>query len=302
MSTTVRTAFRTLAVVAIAATLTLTGCARTTATPADAAESITIGSQSGVTSQVIAHLYGEALASRGYSVSYNYGIGSRDSYLQELQDGELDVVPDYAGALLDEVDSAATASSTDDVMNQLPAALASRKLSVFTASSAQKSRAYLVERVFATDHELSSIADLATIASALTIGSSDDLGVGSAGRESLSFSYGVTGWLFRQEDTDADVLADLRAGTIQVADVSTLHLTTVAKDLVELSDPKHIVEAQNVVPVVRTSVASSELRRVLDDVSAQLTTNDLSAFANETKALPDTVAQLWLKKHGLIAN
>jgi osmoprotectant transport system substrate-binding protein len=300
MSTTVRIAARTFGVAALAATLTLTGCARATTPSADAAPSITIGSQSGVTSQVIAHLYGEALEDHGYAVSYNYGIGSRSSFLQELQAGELDIVPDYAGALLDEVDSAASASSTDDVMAQLPAALKSRKLTVLSASTAQKSRAYLVERAFATDHDLHSIGDLAPIASALTIGSSDDLAVGSAGREALSFSYGVTGWLFRQDDDDDDVIADLRAGTIQVANVSTLHLDTVANDLVELSDPKHIVEAQNVVPLVRTSVATSELQRIVNAVSARLETSDLTTFANDDSALPDTVAKSWLTKRDLL--
>lgn len=301
MSTTVRIALRTLAVAALASSLALTGCARSTTATPDAGHAITIGSQAGITSQVIAHLYGEALESHGYAVSYNYGIGSRSSFLRELQDGVVDVVPDYAGALLDEVASSATASSTDDVMAQLPEALRPLGLTVLTASEAQKSRAYLVTREFAASHALASIADLAPIASGITIGSSQDLGVGSHGRDALSFSYGVTGWLYREGDDDDSVMADLRSGTIQVADVSTLHLDTVADDLVELSDPKHIVVAQNVVPVVESSAATSELRRVLDAVSLELTTADLAAFASEDSALPDSIAHRWLATHGLVS-
>jgi osmoprotectant transport system substrate-binding protein len=98
------------------------------------------------------------------------------------------------------------------------------------------------------------------------------------------------------------VLADLRSGTIQVADVSTLHLDTIGDDLVELADPRHIVVAQNVVPLVEGSVATAEVRQVLDAVSAQLETNDLAAFAGEDDTLPDTIANRWLAKRGLLGS
>jgi osmoprotectant transport system substrate-binding protein len=307
MSTTVRHSVRTLGVLPLASALVLvlmlvlTGCVRSV--PAAAVpESITIGSQSGFTSQVIAHLYGEALEAHGYAVSYNYGIGSRAAFLKKLEGGSLDIVPDYAGALLDDVASTATASSTDDVMDQLPDALAPLKLTVLDASSAQKSRAYLVNRDFAASHNLRSIADLAPIASALTIGSSENLGVGTPGRDALSFSYGVTGWLLRQGKDDDAVIADLRRGAIQVADVSTLHLDAVGNDLVELADPKHIVEAQNVVPLVRTAAATGAVREVLDAVSAKLVTSDLTAFAGKDSDLADTVAHRWLVSRTLLAD
>ena len=45
--------------------------------------------------------------------------------------------------------------------------------------------------------------------------------------------------------------------------------------LVVLQDDKHLESADNVVPVIRTAVASDEVKKVLNAISAKLTTPDL---------------------------
>lgn len=83
--------------------------------------SITIGSQGFAESDILAQLYGQALAAGGYTVDYAPGIGSRETFIPALQDGSIDLIPDYAGNLLYGADPDATATSTADVMAALPA-------------------------------------------------------------------------------------------------------------------------------------------------------------------------------------
>ena len=58
-----------------------------------------------------------------------------------------------------------------------------------------------------------------------------------------------------------------------------------------------------VVPVIRTKVATNDVKSVLDDVSAKLTTTDLTNLNKRAlidKEDPDKLAQGWLQDHGLM--
>jgi len=61
-----------------------------------------------------------------------------------------------------------------------------------------------------------------------------------------------------------------------------------------------MIAADNVVPVVRTSVATAEVKSVLDKVDAALTTSDLLTMNGQVELLhqdPDAVATAYLQKH-----
>ena len=76
-----------------------------------------------------------------------------------------------------------------------------------------------------------------------------------------------------------------------------------AKGFVVLEDDKHLQNADVVVPVIRTKVATNDVKSVLDDVSAKLTTTDLTNLNKRAlidKEDPDKLAQGWLQDHGLM--
>ena len=58
----------------------------------------------------------------GVEVETKFQIGSREAYIPALQDGSIDLIPDYTGNLLRFLDAEATASSAEDVDAALPAA------------------------------------------------------------------------------------------------------------------------------------------------------------------------------------
>lgn len=267
---------------------------------------ITVGSQGFAESDILAQLYGQVLASHGYTVKYAQGIGSRETFIPALQDGSIDLIPDYAGNLLYGADPKATATSTVDVVAALPAALEPLKLTTSTAAPAEDADALVVTSAFATENKLTSIADLAPIAAKITIGANTEFEARSYGRAGLESVYGVTGWTFKAIDDygGPGTLSDLLNNTIQVADIYTTTPSIKQNNLVVLKDPKNLIAAQNIIPLMNKSKYTVDIANLLDRVSNVLTTEELMALnetsAGDSKPSPENVAKDWLTKMGLL--
>jgi osmoprotectant transport system substrate-binding protein len=125
---------------------------------------LVVGSANFPENVLLAEIYTEALKDQGATVSTKLNIGSREKYLPGLEDGSIDMLPEYNGALLQFVDKTATAVSPTDVFAALQTALPS-SLTVLTQSAAQDSDAIVVTQATAKKYNLTSIADLAKPAS-----------------------------------------------------------------------------------------------------------------------------------------
>jgi glycine betaine/choline ABC-type transport system substrate-binding protein len=125
---------------------------------------LVVGSANFPENVLLAEIYAEALKDQGASISTKLNIGSREKYLPGLEDGSIDLLPEYNGALLQFVDKTATAVSPTDVFTALQTALPS-SLTVLTQSAAQDSDAIVVTEATAAKYHLTSIADLAMPAS-----------------------------------------------------------------------------------------------------------------------------------------
>jgi len=125
---------------------------------------LVVGSANFPENVLLAQIYAEALKDQGASISTKLNIGSREKYLPGLEDGSIDLIPEYNGTLLQFVDKKATAVSPTDVFAALQTALPS-SLTVLTQSEAQDSDAIVVTKATAAKYNLTSIADLAKPAS-----------------------------------------------------------------------------------------------------------------------------------------
>lgn len=268
--------------------------------------SLTIGSQGFAESDILAQLYGQVLADNGYTVDYALSIGSRETFIPALQDGSIDMIPDYAGNLLYGANPDATATSTADVMTALPGVLDPLGLTVADAALAEDADALVVTKAFAEENSLESIGDLAPIAATITIGANTEFEGRSYGRTGLESVYGVTGWTFKAIDDygGPGTLSDLLAGNIQVADIYTTTPSIKANNLVVLKDPLNLIAAQNVVPLFNKDAYSIGVANLVNRVSNKLTTQELMSLneisAGDSKPSPETVAKDWLTKQGLL--
>ena len=125
-----------------------------------AGQSLTVGSANFQENVVLADIYAQALQAQGATVTTQLNIGSREAYMPGLQDGSIDLIPEYTGVLLQYFDKTATATSSADVYAALPAALPSG-LVVLDQSKAEDKDSIVVTKQTADKYGLSSIADLA---------------------------------------------------------------------------------------------------------------------------------------------
>ncbi|WP_345802679.1 ABC transporter substrate-binding protein [Microbacterium sp. AZCO] len=298
---------RTRLALAISATaiaaLALAGCASNDPLSGDKptdqssdSSTVVIGSQAYYSNEIIAEIYAQALEGAGYTVERNFNIGQRDAYMPSLEDGSIDLFPEYTGNLLQFFDKNATATSPDDVYAALKEALPSG-LTVLDQSPATDQDSYNVTADFAREHNLTSIADLAGV-QGLVLGGAPELEQRPYGPKGLKDVYGVDVAFNATGDTTVD---ELVAGTIQVADVYSADPLIKTKDLVTLEDPKGLFLASNVVPLVSTDIAD-KIKDVINPISAALTPEgliDLNVQSTVGQKSAKDIAAAWLSENGL---
>ncbi len=121
---------------------------------------LTIGSANFQENVILANIYAQALQAQGATVQTQLNIGSRETYMPGLQDGSIDLIPEYSGVLLQYFDPEATEVSSEEVYAALPEALPDG-LTVLEQAAAEDKDAIVVTRETAEEYGLTSIADLA---------------------------------------------------------------------------------------------------------------------------------------------
>jgi osmoprotectant transport system substrate-binding protein len=295
------------AAVAAAAALVLTGCSTPSSLGGGGSTSktsIVVGSAAFPENETLAYVYGQALAADGVSVSYKVNIGQRAAYFAALQNGEIDVIPEYAGSILSYLDKAANAKSGDDVKTALDAALP-KNLKALDFSEAADSDSMNVTADYAKANNLTSIGDLANVSGTVIVAANPEFQTRPDGLPGLQSVYGLTNLSFQAiNDSGGPATAKaLQDGTVQVADIYSTTPSIIDDKFVTLKDPKNLFASQHVVPIVTASKAG-KISALLNKISAKLTTKDLLDFNKRTggdeKADPKTVASDWLKANGFI--
>ena len=288
--------------VAAVAALAFSGCASSDPltgggeSSAPASDTIVIGSQAYYSNEIIAEIYAQALEGAGFTVDRQFNIGQREAIIPAVQDGTIQLTPEYTGNLLQYFDKTTTARTTDEVYAALKKALP-EGLAVLDQSPATDQDSYNVTAAFAAEHNLKSIGDLAGI-SPLVLGGPPELEQRPYGPTGLKEKYGVDVTFRATADTTVD---ELVAGNIQVANVYSAEPDIKTKNLVTLADPKGLFLASHVVPLVSSSFPS-DAADVINKVSAALTPEGLVALnvqSTQDQKSPADIAKAWLSENGL---
>ncbi|MBX3100072.1 MAG: ABC transporter substrate-binding protein [Salinibacterium sp.] len=291
-----------LGAVVVGAALALSGCA--SGDPLDsgsesvASETITVGSQAYYSNEIIAEIYAQALENAGFTVERKFNIGQRDAYLPSLENGDVDLFPEYTGNLLQYYSPDTTATTADAVYAELKDALPA-SLTVLDQSAATDQDSYNVTKEFSDANNLTSLADLSKVTVPLTLGGNAELEERPYGPAGLLSVYGATVGFSATGDTTVE---DLLAGTINIANVYSADPRIQTENLVTLADPKGLFLASNVVPLVNKSIADS-IATVINAVQAKLTPEGLVALNVQStvdqKSSAD-IAKAWLQDSGLL--
>jgi osmoprotectant transport system substrate-binding protein len=132
------------------------------ATGSDATDaSLTVGSANFQEDVVLADIYAQALRNQGADVQTKLDIGSRETYIPGLQDGSIDLVPEYSGVLLQYFDKNANPSPTPQAVYTALKKAVPHGLSVLAQALAQDKDAIVVTAATAAKYHVVTIGDLA---------------------------------------------------------------------------------------------------------------------------------------------
>lgn len=266
------------------------------------AGTVVVGSQAYYSNEIVAEIYAQVLEDAGFDVERQFQIGQRDVYIAAMENGEVQLLPEYTGNLLQFYDADTEARSSEDVAAALPDALP-ESLTVLDYAEAQDADSYNVTAEFSAEHGITSLADLAAYEGDITIGGNAELESRPYGPDGLREFYGVDVGFVAIGDSGGPLTKDaIRDGTITMGDIYTADPDLASGDFVTLEDPESMILAQNLVPLLAADLAA-DLAPVLDPVSAVLTTEELIALnvrSVEEQADAATIATDWLTEQGLL--
>jgi osmoprotectant transport system substrate-binding protein len=231
-------------------------------------------------SEVLGELYAQALEANGVPVRRELLLGPRELVEPALEQGLVDVVPEYLGTALAYLGGEQPDPADEQVTrDRLAEAFEDRGMRLLAHAPAEDQNALVVTRGTSFRHGLERISDLADVAGAFRFGGPPECPNRPFCLQGYEERYDLSFERFVPLDSGGPLtVAALRA---QEADVGLLfstdpHLTL--DEFVELDDDRGLQPAENIVPVVRDDVLrrwGDELRDPLDAVSAALTTGEL---------------------------
>ncbi|WP_146340531.1 ABC transporter substrate-binding protein [Nesterenkonia sp. NBAIMH1] len=297
---------------AAAGSLLLGACADPTEEEADegqegeASGAVTIGSADFPESEVVAYLYAHALEDSGVEVSTSMNIGSREAYVPALEDGSIDLIPEYTGNLLFYLEEDSEATDADSINDELPAALEERGLEMLTPAEAESTDAVVVTSETAEDWDLTTIGDLADQSEDITFAGPPEFQERSVGIPGLEENYGLEISEFTPiSDGGGPATVDaLVSGDVTAANIFTTSPALPENDLVVLEDPESNFPAQQVVPIISSDAMDEDIAETLDAVSELLSTDELIELNDRVSGSenqePSDAARDWLEEQGLI--
>jgi osmoprotectant transport system substrate-binding protein len=305
----VRAACLALAVVCAACTTAGGRASRVAARGPDGYAVITVGSFNFPESVLLAYLYADTLAGKGYPVRVLPGLGTRELVEPALMAGLVQLVPEYTGSALEFVSLGrvhATASVAATA-TALARSMAWRGLVTGRPAAAQDGNAIVVTAATAARYRLRTISDLARVAGRLVFGGPPECPERPYCLPGLRRAYGLRFREFVPLDAGGPLTRQaLAAGDIGAALLFTTDPAIHARHLVILADNRRLQPAENVVPVLRRSTAARYpgLLAAVDAVSARLSTAvlaSLDAQVEQDGRAPNAVAERWLQAQGLVA-
>lgn len=264
---------------------------------------VTIGSADFPESQLVATIYSLALEDAGIEVSENFNIGSREVYIEAVQDGSIDLVPDYAGALMMYLDSESEATETEDVLTTLEELLPESGLEALEAAQAQNRNVLAVTQETAQEYDLQTFSDLEPHAQSLVLGGPPEWIDRYNGVVGLEDVYGLEFEDFQVLDAGGPLsLTAVTSGQVDVANLFSTDPQVEENELVVLEDDQSLFAAENILPILSEGTATAEMTEALDAVSAELDTEDLLSMNQRATDGEDirTIAEDWLGEAGIL--
>ena len=189
----------------------------------------------------------------------------------------------------------------DDVERELSKRLPP-DLSILTPSPACDTDTVTVTTDTAAKWNLKTIADLAPHSAQVKFAAPSDFQVRPSGLKGLQQRYGLDiapgNFIAISDDGGAVTVRTLAEGKVNAANIFSTSPAILQGNLVALDDPQHNFLAGNIAPLVNSQKKSDRLTKVLDAVSAKLTSREMASLnasvSGNSGVDPDEAARRWL--------
>lgn len=270
-------------------------------------DAIVIGSANFPENELLMEMYALALEDAGVEVETKPNIGAREIYMKAFEDGDIDLLPEYNGALLAYLVSPDTVpqdvTSPEDVYTELQDHLPEGSETLEQAAAEDKDT-LTVTRETAEKYDLQTMEDLAPVAGELTLAAGPEFRERFQGLVGLKELYGIEFGEFKPLDAGGPLTTGaLEDGDADVANIFSTSSAIETNDWVVLEDTKNLFLAENIVPLIKSDVVTPEVEKALNAVSGALTTDNLTetlAKVQVDKQDPAVVAEEFLTEEGVI--
>ena len=276
--------------------------------PADIPDgpAISIGAQDFGESLILAEIYEGALDDAGYEVGIQEVGGFRNLLFGAFESGEVNLAPDYLASELEFLNENAgqATSDADETFGLLEPLLTEKGIVGLTPSDAVNTNAFVVTEETSEELDITTLSDLAEKGSDLVLGGPQDCESNPFCIPGLQQTYDLD----LSENfvpLDAGLVAtSLGEGAIDVGVLFSTDGQIASEGWVLLEDDQQMLAADNIFPIVAQDVVDAygdDLTGLLDDISAELTTEDLIELNKRydvDKDDAEDIADDWLADHG----
>jgi osmoprotectant transport system substrate-binding protein len=271
---------------------------------------ITVGSKNFTEQYVLGELYAQALEANGFSVEKKLDLGSAAIADKALQNGQIDMYPEYTGTSLVEIFKQSEQPKTPEATYQRAKELyAQRDPADTMLRPAQFNNTYgiFVRKEVAEQNNIQNLNDLAEISPELTFVSFSEFQNRSDGYPNMQKNY--PGLDFGDVKIVNSIGGPIYQGVLQGEGDVGVGFTTdgqlASDELVVMEDPKSIWPFYYPAPVVRSDVLEQnpKMKEVLNSVSETLdaeTMRKLNAQVDIEQEDPEDVAAEFLQEKGIV--
>ena len=273
---------------------------------------ITIGSKNFTEQYILGELYAQALEANGFTVEKKLDLGSEQIADKALQNGQIDMYPEYTGtalvATLDYEGDPADLKTPEETYQKAKELYAERDPSdtMLTPAPFNNSYGIFVRSEVAEERDLVTLADLAEASKDLTFVSYSEFQNRSDGYKNMQKNYPALDF---GEIKIVNQLGlryqGLQSGEGDVGVGFTTDGQLASDELTVMEDPKSIWPFYYPAPVVRAEVLDQnpKMEEILNSVSESLdveTMRELNGQVDLDQEDPEDVAAEFLEEKGLV--
>ncbi|WP_370616496.1 ABC transporter substrate-binding protein [Mumia sp. Pv 4-285] len=275
--------------------------------------SVTLSGQNFTEMQILAELYTQVLEDTGYDVTQKL-VDTRDIYMAQLTDNNVQVVPEYLAGIGDFLNKQAngdtappvTSNNVEETVAAVSELAEAAGVTLLEPAEATDQNAYAVTKEFADENSVATLSDLGALGTPIKLAAAPDCKDRQDCGKGLEEVYGIDlaeilplGFGSR-EGKDAAT-----SGEVQLVQVATTDGALEDDGLVLLEDDKGLQPAQNLIPAVNTEwlADNEDAANALNELSAKLTTDKLAEMnvaVDVDREKPADVAKQFLEDEGLL--